>query len=81
MVAWLEKEPLCTRHRSSATEKGCEPPAVTADSVAIRVWDRPWLPAMASSPCSAAISIGWPTLFITATCSPRPMMVEPGGFR
>lgn len=76
MVTWPES--LCTRHRSSATEKGWEQPAVTADSVAMRVWDRLWLPDMASGLCSAAMSIGWPTLFMTATCSPRPMMVEAG---
>lgn len=34
MVTWPES--LWTRHRSSATEKGWEQPAVTADSVAMR---------------------------------------------
>lgn len=44
MVAWLAKDPLCTRHWSDPTAYGWQPAALTADSVAIRVPDA--LPAL-----------------------------------
>ena len=37
MLAWFEKEPLCTSARSEPAANGCECSIVTADSVAMRV--------------------------------------------